>query len=57
MHPNATLIRSFYEAFQRRDAESMATCYAPDVRFSDPVFTDLQGARAGDMWRMRASRA
>lgn len=57
MHPNATLIRSFYEAFQRRDAESMATCYAPDVRFSDPVFTDLQGARAGDMWRMLASRA
>lgn len=35
----------------------MAACYAPDVRFSDPVFGELRGAQAGDMWRMLAERA
>jgi ketosteroid isomerase-like protein len=47
----------FYAAFQRLDAESMAACYTPDVRFSDPVFPALQGAEAADMWRMLATRA
>lgn len=56
-HPNAELISRFYQAFQRLDGEAMAACYAEDVRFSDPVFTDLQGREAGDMWRMLASRA
>ncbi len=49
---NAALIERFYEAFSRRDAETMASCYAPDVRFSDPVFQDLHGFEAGSMWRM-----
>jgi ketosteroid isomerase-like protein len=52
MHPNAELIRRFYDAFGRRDAEGMAACYADDVRFSDPAFPDLRGKNAGDMWRM-----
>ena len=56
-HPNAELIQRFYTAFQRLDAEAMAACYAAEVRFSDPVFTDLRGAAAGDMWRMLCSRA
>ncbi|WAJ38626.1 nuclear transport factor 2 family protein [Pseudomonas sp. GOM7] len=56
-HPNADLITRFYTAFQNRDAEAMAACYAENVRFSDPVFTDLHGAEAGDMWRMLCSRA
>ena len=56
-HPNAELITRFYQAFQRQDAEAMAACYADDVQFSDPVFTNLQGAEAGDMWRMLTSRA
>lgn len=30
----------------------MAACYAPTVLFSDPVFPALEGAAAGDMWRM-----
>ncbi len=30
----------------------MAACYALHVRFSDPVFTDPRGDRAGAMWRM-----
>lgn len=56
-HPNAELITRFYQAFQQLDAEAMAACYTADVQFSDPVFTDLRGAEAVDMWRMLASRA
>lgn len=51
-HPHAELVTRFYEAFQRRDAAAMAACYHPDVRFSDPVFPDLRGWRAGAMWQM-----
>lgn len=56
-HPNAALIERFYRAFQQKDGEAMAACYHPDVEFSDPVFTDLKGSRAGDMWRMLTGRA
>ncbi|MDX2012255.1 MAG: nuclear transport factor 2 family protein [Myxococcaceae bacterium] len=52
MHPNAELIRRFYDAFGRRDAEGMAACYADGIQFSDPAFPDLRGKDAGDMWRM-----
>lgn len=52
MHPNAELISRFYEAFQRKDAAAMEACYHPDVVFSDAVFTDLRGSRAGAMWKM-----
>lgn len=52
MSANEALVRRFYEAFSRRDATSMAACYAPDVRFSDPVFVGLKGREAGDMWAM-----
>lgn len=51
------LIERFYEAFNRRDAETMAACYHGDVCFSDPVFPDLRGEHAGNMWRMLCSRA
>lgn len=46
------LIEGFYRAFDQGDGKAMAACYAPDVRFSDPVFPDLRGDRAGAMWRM-----
>ncbi len=35
----------------------MARCYAPDARFSDPVFTDLEGTQVAAMWRMLCERA
>ncbi len=58
MHqPTADLLNGFYQAFQRKDAEAMAACYATDVTFGDPVFPDLKGAEAGDMWRMLCGRA
>lgn len=56
MHPHAELIHRFYTAFQARDGEGMAACYHPEVRFSDPVFPELHGAAAGNMWRMLTSR-
>lgn len=56
MHKNEQLITDFYTAFSKRDAEAMAACYAPDVRFSDPVFQDLRGEMAGRMWRMLCAR-
>ena len=46
------LIERFYRAFDEGDGDAMAACYAPDVQFSDPVFPDLRGERAGAMWRM-----
>lgn len=49
---NAELITKFYEAFALRDAETMASCYHPDVVFKDPGFGVLRGEQAGDMWRM-----
>jgi ketosteroid isomerase-like protein len=55
--PNETLIERFYDAFAERDGAAMAACYAPEVRFSDPVFTDLRGPEAGAMWRMLTRRS
>jgi ketosteroid isomerase-like protein len=53
---NDALIERFYSAFAQRDGAGMAACYAPDVHFSDPVFTDLHGREAGAMWRMLTER-
>lgn len=35
----------------------MRACYHPEVVFSDPVFGELRGAEAGEMWAMLCSRA
>lgn len=56
-HTNDQLIQRFYAAFDRGDGDAMAACYAPDARFRDPVFGELSGAEAGDMWRMLTDRA
>ena len=39
----------FYEAFARRDGETMAALYAPEATFEDPVFS-LRGSDIGKMW-------
>jgi ketosteroid isomerase-like protein len=57
MQRHASLIHAFYAAFQRRDHEAMAACYAPEAQFRDPVFLDLTGWRIGAMWRMLCERA
>lgn len=46
------LINEFYQAFSRLDAEAMASCYHESVVFQDPAFGTLNGASAGNMWRM-----
>jgi ketosteroid isomerase-like protein len=51
------LIERFYGAFDRKDGDTMAACYAPDARFSDPAFGELRGEEPGAMWRMLTARA
>jgi ketosteroid isomerase-like protein len=51
------LIERFYTAFDARDGDAMAACYAPGAHFSDPVFPDLNGDEPGAMWRMLTSQA
>ncbi len=54
---NEQTIRALYDGLGRHDGEAMAACYATDATFADPVFPDLHGSQAGDMWRMLTSRA
>ena len=56
MHPNEALINKFYQAFQKKDAAAMASCYHKDIHFSDAAFPDLRGPMAGAMWKMLAER-
>jgi ketosteroid isomerase-like protein len=51
------LIQRFYAAFNEHDGDTMASLYAPDAHFWDPVFGDLSGVEAGAMWRMLAGRS
>lgn len=56
MTATVDLITSFYEAFQRKDYESMNSCYHPSIRFSDPVFQNLEGGEVKAMWHMLCER-
>jgi ketosteroid isomerase-like protein len=52
MNTSEQTLTKFYRAFRALDADTMASCYAEDVCFDDPVFS-LRGRReAGGMWRM-----
>ena len=57
MHAHEKVIRDFYGAFAKKDADTMAQCYHPDIAFTDPAFPMLQGAEASAMWAMLTSRA
>ena len=54
---NLATIERFYAAFDAKDGETVAACYAPDSRFEDPAFGELTGEEAGAMWRMLTGRA
>jgi ketosteroid isomerase-like protein len=54
---NLATIERFYSAFDEKDGEAMAACYAPGARFEDPAFGVLTGEEAGAMWRMLTGRA
>ncbi len=49
---NEATIQKLYAGLDSHDGEAMASCYAPDAHFSDPVFPELTGSQVGDMWRM-----
>jgi len=51
------VIERLYGAFSRGDGDTMATCYHPDVHFSDPVFPDLNGPEVMTMWRTLLTRS
>jgi hypothetical protein len=51
------LIERLYGAMNQGDGETMAACYGPSARFSDPAFGELRGSEPGDMWRMLTGRA
>ena len=52
MHPNTQTLNKLYTAFAALDADTMASCYAPDATFDDPAFS-LKGQReVAGMWRM-----
>jgi ketosteroid isomerase-like protein len=54
--PSTTVVQRLYDAFQARDGQAMADCYAPDAAFRDEVF-DLAGrAKIGAMWKMLIER-
>ena len=48
----ASIIKTFYEAFDRLDWQTMTNCYHRDITFQDPAFGQLKGERAKLMWRM-----
>ena len=51
------VIRKFYDAFARKDAEGMVAQYHPGILFSDPAFGMLEGEDVAQMWRMLCARA
>ena len=52
---NQALLDRYYAAFASRDGAVMASCYAADATFRDPVF-ELEGSDIGAMWRMLCAR-
>jgi uncharacterized protein len=51
------LIERFYAAFNRRDGDAMAACYAPNATFVDPAFGRLDAEQTRAMWQMLTSQA
>lgn len=56
MSADGQVVELLYAALARRDHATMAACYGPAARFSDPVFPALQGREIGQMWRMLCER-
>ena len=54
---SAELIERFYAAFNRRDGDAMAACYAPNATFVDPAFGRLDAEQTKAMWQMLTSQA
>ena len=57
INPMKNLIETFYIAFQKKDAETMISCYHDNISFQDPAFGELNGEDAKAMWRMLCQNA
>ena len=57
INPMKSLIETFYTAFQKRDAETMVSCYHDNIIFRDPAFGELNNGEAKAMWRMLCQNA
>lgn len=57
MTPNQQIIEEFYAGFASHNAETMASCYHPEIVFHDPGFGTLHGQDAIDMWHMLIARS
>jgi ketosteroid isomerase-like protein len=49
---NRKVVDDFYKAFERKDGAAMTAAYAPNAKFSDPVFPKLENGKGAAMWRM-----
>ena len=49
---NRKVVDDFYNAFERKDGAGMSAAYAPNAKFSDPVFPKLENSKGAAMWRM-----
>lgn len=54
---NKEVIEKFYSAFQKRDYQTMNSCYSEEIVFSDPVFMVLKGHEVWAMWEMLCTNA
>jgi len=54
---NTEVFNKFYSAFARKDAATMASLYADNATFYDPVFQNLNAAEVKAMWTMLNSRS
>ena len=52
MHPNAKTLTRFYKAFAQLDHNTMASCYADNATFHDPVFHLKGREQISSMWNM-----
>lgn len=53
---SAQVARAFYDAFQKRDYQTMQGFYAENATFSDPAFVNLNAQEVRAMWQMLISR-
>ncbi len=57
MNAQEQLIEEFYAGFAASEADTMISCYHPDIVFTDPAFGTLEGVDVADMWRMLLQNA
>ena len=53
---NKKLITQFYYSFANNKVKSMINCYDNKIVFKDPVFGELKGNKAKQMWKMLLSK-